>query len=289
MKTLTLMAMIFLSCSTTKEKNDLEKINLLGSVKSIQEFEYSGKYLFNEIQLGKKKSYQSRPKTTFNKKGYLLEYVEYDEYTQSKEILEKKITYIYDTKERLIKKSVYGKYSGRSKDTEYKYNENDQLISEKNPYEIKYNYNKQNQISETIYSDSDRIKHNYDDHNNMVSQSRYVLKDTLYKKQTFRNEYNGKGELIGVLDSLFSYYKYDYTYTSYIKEDTPKVTMHHRKYNKGLITSDFSSVSGIMDNVNYVYEYDEQGNWINKINMDVIKDVKSITKREIIYYTQQEN
>jgi len=274
--------LIFLSILTiflfnfTKEiivKNDLDKMNLKGKVKSIKEVSYKALVKSEKIVKGKKERFQSYDEMDklfmFNEQGNEIERKEF----YSEGSLNERYTKLYNKEGNLLETVVYNADGSFFYRATYIYDENNRCIECKGA-ESKwiYKYNELGNLIEEykyyILGDEMENKktYEYDKNNNKISESSYS-EDSLDYKWTYKYDENKKLiEFNEGTDGVFNYkwiYKYDKK-GNLIEED---------KYSFGLLQT--KSI--------YKYDFDKRGNWIKRIRF-IGKLPKYILEREIIYF-----
>jgi len=252
--------------SETENKNDLKDHNLFGKVKSIKEYTAESKtnpsvfYRFYNPDGKLNKMFQSdkdfTSTTTFeyNKDGKKT--AENINTIFRGQPSPHKFTYEYDDKGNLIVLIVY---RGKTKlEIEHK---------------TKYSYNSSNiQTEEIEYDDKNRMssvrKFQYDDNGNLIEEKWY---DSKGLNSIVTSEYDNNGNT---------------TTRKVIYPDASKGTsvtynFKYDKYNNEIYEEALSTDKPTFHK--YSYEYDNQGNWIKRIEIDE-NNSKKITERVIKYY-----
>jgi YD repeat-containing protein len=251
------------------QKNNCKEMGLKGNVKSISETQYKLNDInpgLNEVLLTKfsfNKNCQKTEEITTDVGGEIKNrhVVRYDKsgniVSENRETPTVKgyftTKYLYDANKRLTKKEVSS--SGRLLATNiYHYDDNgnvDKMEIRKKPgydihdEEFEYKYDEKNRLTEETHLDGtkyNRTEYKYDD------------KDLLVR----RAEHNERGGIT---------YESDYTY-----DELDNLSSETSAY-RGNSTFNYS----------YVYEYDDQGNWINKRSLSDNKTF-SLQIRVIAYY-----
>ncbi len=244
----------FFSCQNSKkEETDFESDGLKGNVSQLTQNTYEAIEKFGEIIQGKgiDFSYSHRPFDHFlkkyNVKGNLIEWKLYN----SDGSLKRKETYKYDDKGNLIKSNEYNSDGSFDKKCIYKHDDKGKKI-EKNCYNLDgsldYKY---------IYK--------YDDKGNGIESNEYNSDGSLKGKVGYKYDDKGNNIEINMVVSKFTY-KYD---------------------DKGILIerNDYNSDGILYRKFNYKYEYDEESNWVKKIEFRGMAEIpEEITIRTIEYY-----
>lgn len=320
-----IIALLCVSFSRSQEKNikknDLEKMNLYGAVKSLREIQY-------EV-IGEKTSTNSRNHKyyMFDKKGQNTECSLY----KSDGSLFSKHTYKYDDKGTLLEHNSFnsdgslhikktGKYDDRGNQIEWNWYFSDGIIKTetrskydnkgnvielkgcdedgKSCYKIKYKYdNKGNVIKKIELGDFPlKIKYKYDNHGKMIERNYYKFHGSLSSKVTYRYNANGDCVEVNSFDAkgklrIKNTYKYDDN-GNCIEEkvldffDSEIIIWHtikYDQYNNELEYNYYDSKGISSTRYSYIYEYDKNGNWIKNISYNN-NSPKYVEERKIIYY-----
>lgn len=270
----------FLGYSQENKKSDLEKDNIKGKVKYIEESTYFPKGLFcNGKEMDIHREYKI---TKFNRDGN-IEYeiirgfhdlwgkikplktiiYKYNSNGQKQECsqIDNEISvvdkYFYDTKGNLIEKTFYKRLRDRIGTSKYKYDSNNRMIEVARYWDDgslesreSYSYNKKGQIvTKKYYSDFGYYAISYDE-----------LK------------YDSKGNNI---ESIF-YIKDKKDRSSYFKYDDKNNIIESRYWNKN---------DSLFSTTNIQYKYDKKSNWIWKKYIDGFDSSgDQIIERRIVYY-----
>lgn len=263
LKTLTIGAgliaiFVLQSCSNQQKENDWTLDKLKGKVKSFTEFTYEAKESFGEVVKGDRVYYysiESSYQKVYDKRGYMVEYNEYNDTDFS---FKSKTTYTYDENENVIEaitSTEYGKYKwvyqydngNLIEGNGYRLNGDSSLIEKKT-----YKYDdRNNRIEECCYNSDGslllKFTYIYDDKNNRIEECEYNFDGSLKEKTTYK------------YDNMQNLIKKDGYITD--KDETYIVTYEY----------------------DFEYDYDEKGNWTQKISF--YNDVPQvITEREYEYY-----
>ncbi len=242
-----LTLVLFLNSCDNKPKNDWEKENLKGKVKSYVMLQYD--VLFDSL----KTSETFRIEKEYDKKGNLLK----ESTTNPQSEISNRVEYTYD------EKNYRKKAKGYVKDTlkvtvDFEYDENGYLVKEqflnvegklmgKTLYE---NDKKGNKTEEKRYDQHGKISYRitflYDNNENKIEES-YYLKDTIL-----------------ISKSIIEYDTFD---------------------NPIIIISTNIMDNNSESKINYKYKYDSEGNWIKMTTYrnDELKPL-SVVERKIEYY-----
>jgi hypothetical protein len=266
-----LLAILLLNIScneSNSQKNDLEKENLNGNVKSITVNEYQAVEKFGEIIKGERvpvdRFSPENKKIVYNQYGNLLEgyFGEVEKYQ-------------YNGKNQLV--SI--KYTTSNSVRTYKYDEKNNVVEE-NIYN-----------NDTLFG---KTKFIYDDDGNKIEENVFNFDGSLYfkVKNRFENKKNIesiKYDSAGKLWSI-SNYKYDNNGNLFFNKDVMGNYETISKYVfdsdnnilESIVTNNYSSIRKVKYKFKYT-KYDLKRNWLEKI--DFIDDIPvKICVREIIYY-----
>lgn len=294
---------IFFSCENTKNiENDLSLHKLSGNIKSVKETSFEAVERFGEITKGKrvgevfgKRDYY----ILYNKEGNMLEDNRYKsngklsykstfEYNDngkiigvndynSNEVLTEKQIYSYDNKGYLVENNTYASDGSLKSKTKYKYDYKGNII-EKDVYDSSgdetsretYKFDdKGNQIEEYSYYCELKWISEYDDKGNRIRVNCHDSNGKKVRKWIFI--YDLIGNKIEEIDSdsdgnrtVNTTYKYD--------------------NNRNIIeVYSINPIASLKGTDSYIYEYDNQGNWVKRID-SYNGFVKYIIIREIMYY-----
>ncbi len=273
--TLLVIALFTSSCSNNN-KNDWQKHNLNGKVKSFKVVSYEAIEQFGEIKKSTRKAYYVPgyydlidEQEVFNMKGNIIE----SSFTDLKWTLK------YDNKGNNIESNMYnsdGKLLNKSK---YKYDDKGNNI-ESNSYNpngkldgrTTHNYDKKGKLIESnsyypIGILSSKTLYQYDDKENLIEEKLYDTISVCVNKNVFQYDDNGNQiELNNYMPegALFN----------------RKISKYDDKRNVIEINSYFPH-----DTVHntYKYEFDKNGNWIFKI-IFINEIPKYIQERKIEYF-----
>jgi uncharacterized lipoprotein NlpE involved in copper resistance len=248
-----LFALILLSgCSNQKNKNDWEKDNLKGKVKSLKVFDFKAVDRFGKIE---KDSLKSKSIYTYDVKGNRIETNIYN----SDGSLSDNFSYKYDDKENKIESNRYtsdgrlylkmlDQYDNKGNKIESNWYNSDSSLYLKTLYQYD---NKGNKIKSNSYnpdgSFNDNFSYRYDNKGNMIESKSYKSDGSLEWKET--NLYNNKGNII-------------------------KENLSFESYNKEMKNFDANSE----------YKYDDKGNWIEQIIHHSPEISYEIRERTFEYY-----
>lgn len=266
--------------NNNNKKTDLEKNNLVGKVKIVEQYNYGVMDVFGEIQKGEK---QSLTKTSYNLEGYITEVIERveDGYGFDPGVELKKMVYEYDNHKNLVKElqfSSYGEekyFDNRSEKTTHTYNDKG-LRSESVVYDhtgklfkkiaYKYKYDaKGGYEMEEIYSFPDGSTYSYlykyDEKNNVIQEPN---SDGFYIYKYDEKQRVIEREWWYALDDFASKEIYEYD----------------EKGNR--VKESYENSNGVPP-TKYTYEYDSHGNWIKRVSYSKGKP-EGIAERKIEYY-----
>lgn len=277
----TIALLLLTGCvKSNKTENDLTRDNLRGKVKFISETHYDAVEKFGEITKGDivKFSFTATAiimHTAYNEKGNKTEGTEFD---TNHKIL-RNSNYKYDEKGNIIEGNWYNgdgslsdkftcKYDKKGNIIEYNWYRGDGSLSNKFTYKydkkgnmIERNLNFYDTYGELSSSPKDIFK--YDEKGNMIERNVYDADKKITNRHIWK--YNKKGKKTemnsykdGVLIDTRKYDNYENEIYSY---DT-----------------DYGGA------ITYKYKYDNQGNWIERIEYSENNNPYEITEREIEYY-----
>ena len=311
---------ISIGCNNTNEfKNDLERLNLKGKVKTLKWTPYEAVEKFGEVTKGEI-AIGENYSIVFNEEGNMIER---KKYLSSGKPYEKYV-YKYDSNHNLIEEnySSYGEFESKTK---YKYDDRGKRI-EKAEYNSEgslsgkevYKYDeKGNKIEiQNIASNGDKYGKGifkYNKKNKLVEKNYYRSDGNLIKKGIFI--YNENGDLIEEKDSdknfnmevVAEYKDKGIKIISHDSDDNinlqTKVVFNSNFFRKmALKYKDILSMFDVVDDldvaegkvydskndslmtaVKYTYDYDMKGNWTKRIEYQNEK-LKGLVGREITYY-----
>lgn len=259
-------------------KTDVENESLKGKVKSLKHTRYSVKDFFGNIE---KDSIMQGENYTFlfNTDGKFLETTYYNidntishknlfSYNDKKQFIESQQV---DEKGELLAKYI-PKYNGKAQIEEYNtYNKNGEL-SDKSIYK----YDKEgNYIEENAYyADGEKIYqylYTYDKKARLIESKYSHFEENLIQNTKF--EYDNQGKHIKtnrITTDLENKFQYKVIFKFNDKEDELDFEVFDEK----------NKPDG---KVHYIYEYDNQNNWIKRTTMEGFITT-DITEREITYY-----
>ena len=258
-KMLIVLLIISSACSVNKENadnnNDWRKDNLIGKVKSFTETSYKVKKAFGKIEKGQRE----------RKDGFLS----YNDFQN-----------VYDKNGNIIELNFYEE--GRIYKLNYRYNDEKE---EKIGYDfynadgslyhkIVFKYDdKGNVIEEKVYDTNDSLNYKslykYDIYGNRIEENDYDASGTLNNKVVYKydvtgnkveqNGYNADGDLVNKIT-----FKYD---------------------DKGNIIDEngYNADGSLNYKWTYKYEYDDQGNWIKRIEFKY-NNAEYVVERKYEYY-----
>ncbi|MFJ1427832.1 hypothetical protein ACILD6_04405 [Capnocytophaga canimorsus] len=288
---LVLTAVSITNCnSSVEKKNDLQKVELKGKVKSVRTAGYTVVEKFGEIRKGKITDLDDFINfgsffdsfnlidglCVYNEKGDIIEINRYN----SDGSLNWKGVYKYDNKGNKIEENGYNSDGSFVSKMIYKYDDKDNLIEE--------NWS---DSSGNIY---DGPTYKYDDKGNQIEKNHYHSDGSFEGKQIYKyddkgnqielNNYNYDGDFVGKITC-----KYD------DKGNKVEAEMHNDwngfirlifKYddkNNVVEMNMYDSKEGSEDKITFKYEFDTKGNWVKLINYENDKP-ELIIEREIEYY-----
>lgn len=182
-KIVTLLAISLALFSCTGKKNDLQRMNLKGKVKSVRQIPYRAVEKFGEVQKGAVEPFGDNMFWLFNEQGNKIEENRY----KSDGSLNWKSTYKYDDKGNQIEENSYKSNGSLDSKSTYKYDAKGNEI-EKNVYnsdgslDWKHTYKydaKGNEIEENWYNSDGSLswkytyKYTYDKHGNWIEKIEY--------------------------------------------------------------------------------------------------------------------
>ncbi len=267
------MSLLAFGNQNKKPKNDLEKMNLKGKVKSLKEFGFK----IDENLDGIIKIDSTRFDTySFNDKGSIIEVI-----MCINSNVFSKLIYKYDNEGNKIEKNVeshgdlflkwiYKYDKNRNKIIEYEYECNSNRLHRK----IVYKYD-DNQIKESVCTKPNgrldwKTTYKYDDRRNKIEMNDYYAKSKLIGKLTYIHD--SEGNEIEINNYISDNQLID---KKILKYDEKKNIIEENWY-------DFKS-GNLLDRITLKYNYDKQGNWIKK-TLFRNDEPMEIIEREIEYY-----
>jgi len=294
-KIYSLLFTLLLGCSSTSQstpKNDLEKSNLKSNVKSIKQTSFKIKFVGDKIKKGEK-HWTLRSDADFIKNFNEQGLITTEHYYNSNDSLIRKIENIY--KDDLITEKkinsvknppqtgakIYGNEDERLMLFVY----NKGLITEtkikikNSAFKSGYftvtstkKYNSKKYLIEAINSRGLSIKHSYDGAGNQIQSISYNGDRQVWKSlKKYKN-----GNLIE--QKFYDFDQYD-NLGNKINWDANKYTLDISTYSY----DKYGNVKTENDVNKFIYNYDENNNWISKIKY-FNKNPIIITEREIVYY-----
>lgn len=277
--------LILSGCSNNLKKNDLERMDLNGPIKSVKETSYKANLKFGEYVKGERERYGYNKDLyiIFNKKGFGVEKNEYE----SDGDLWEKIKYKYNNKNNLIERNKYWSDGDLLSKNKYEYNVNGDIINAKRYTESKGNLKLQ------FFS-----KFETNDESKKTKEIRYNPDSSIINKWQFQYV-NGNLTKLSSYDSKNNITaKYIYTYGAndnmlmekIYYENSGGLELNNKliyEYNdEGNMISKvvYTSDDKIENRIKYQYlEYDKYNNWLRKLTL--ISDTSDyILEREIKYY-----
>lgn len=294
------------SCNSSKKENDWDKNDIKGKVKSITEISYEAKDRFGKIEkISRKRKYDFiyDYQKKYDIEGYMIENKEFN----SDGSLKSKIIYKYDDMGKLIEGNENNSDGSFLKCYINIYNDKGVII-ETNYYntigniETKYTYKydkRGNKIETNEYNSDGNIEtkyiYKYDDKGNKVEENKYNSDGILKTKYIFK--YDNKGYLLEkntfYSEGLETITKYDYQFDdirnkiiskNYLYENySYKVVDIFDKSGNEVETIFYDEYEVITSHYTYEYEFDEQKNWIKKIEFKN-QTPTYLLEREIVYF-----
>lgn len=294
---------LILSCNNTEkikiiEKNDLEKNDLIGKVKIIEEKNYITSEKFGKVIKLKLQDWRI---TTFNILGNIIEEKIFDENGKINSISRIK----YDKENNIIEKTFVGGgnseigkyiYDKNGNNIEFTYYHNNDEISFK---QINKFDQKNNLIDHRFYEYNgnlrDKTLSKYNDNGLVIETKEYSSNGTYIvfsSKKT--KEYDEKGNLIveknydekGNLEFIYKYV-YDEKNNEIEKilskdNSIEKNTRTFDKFNNCIKNFEYLN-NNLKSNFTNNYKYDKKGNWIQRIHFN--NDIANrIDEKHIEYY-----
>ncbi|MGM0607362.1 MAG: hypothetical protein ACQESP_02960 [Candidatus Muiribacteriota bacterium] len=261
--------------------NDLEKKNLKGPVKQINESVYEAISPYGVVEKGELKE---KALYKFNEDGFMTLYSRLD--VKEDEIIEK-VTYEYDFRTH----NNRGKLAGADYDkddtvlSEFKYEHDDKgrIIQKTRLYEPDrqrdrkiYKYNRRNQVIKMHrFNSNDNLSAKYEyiyEDDNLVHEILARADDTITSE--FYNEYDEKNNLIKQTEYELN------ERLRFIRE------YNYDEKNNMINLTVFDHRNNIVKNLTYEYEYSDNGNWIKATVKDKGEPIK-IIERKIEFYPQK--
>lgn len=231
--------------ATAQQKNDLQKENLHGNIKSVRETAYEVTYNdAGKLDKGEIKEFIfDNSLKKFNEQGNITEEIWYD------------FENIQDSKR------TNTQYNAKGLPTEA-------LIEEKDGSSIKVSlkYDEKGNLLEEIFhrkEGQEKFSYKYDQKGNRIEHTAYDIK--------YSYQYNDKGQVIeeNIHDEMD-------------KISTKTIIKYDKKGNFIKKTAHYLDVS-TKENYTYQYTYDQKGNWVKRIEYKD-KNPIQITERVIEYY-----
>ncbi len=231
------------------QKTDLQKDNLIGTVKSVEESYYlTGINIADEGEMG----LESIVVTKYGKNGFIIE--------KNGENLDGTLNY------RNIYK--YDSVTGLLVETNF-YDENEKL-----KYTTNFKFENGNLIEENIFDEfgnpSYSFSNKYDANGNLIEEHFYNENGVLIWKSIFTVDPKGAVlEKKTIIDESFE------------ELNTKETYVYDTKGN--IISSKRYGLENTFDLITNKYEYDSQGNWIKRTEFENNKP-KAISEKKIEYY-----
>lgn len=281
-----LLAIIVLlgSCGTYNSKNDLEKENLQGNVKSVMEIHYNVIEKFGKIEKGEKKGFIT---IHYNQWGNKFEKNLLGAPISVHLTLRKRCSYQYDDQGNMNEESCYNLDGSLYRKHIYKYDNVGNMI-ERNDYnangnlEIRFTFKNDDQGKNTEsiwYTDPDsdqfttKTVYEYDDRGNMIEGNDYSFSGNF--KSGFTRSYDELGNKVE--ETI-----YDRGDKNYNRNFTYKYDEQRNVVEKNVINSS-PRYSPDLFKYSHEYEYDKSRNWVKNIRFLDGKPYL-IIKREIEYF-----
>ena len=268
-----LVAFVTIGCST-KSDDPKKWYEVSGNVKSIRTTGYEAIEKFGEISEGDVLYDYDNSMINFNQDGNITDISFYNHSGN----LEKKIVYVYDGDNKIIKINQYngdGDNIGRTVRT---YNEDG------NPIKV-VEYDKSGKITFTQKNEYDGDKCIKSQFYNEYSKGDYTIYEYKWNSLVKSTDYDVNGKKTGEYT--------EYENGKMTKNVTHRFTTNITYNEKGLCSS---IINGQLYNTNsylfskgesyvYEYEYDDKGNWVRKVEKRMnSKKAERIFVREIEYY-----
>lgn len=244
--------MLFITLNSYSQtlKNDLQKANIIGKVKSIEESSFDGIIKLGKITKGK---FKEKNESVYNDKGnQILEKIYYDNTDMIWTGL-----FIYNDKGKVIEKQNYK-------------GDRDPL------YHCKFVYdNNGNQIEEQVYNNDGSLRckyiNVYDDKGNNI-ESQFHQFEMIEFTEKNKYVYDDKGNQI--------------EHQFYSRDGKPTIKKKFVYDKKGnLIESQFYGIKGILSSTTkYKYTYDSRGNWITRLESKFDGKLCEYSERKIAYF-----
>lgn len=290
------------SCNSDKKENDWDKNNLKGKVKSITEISYEAKDRFGKIEkVSRKRKYDIYDyQKKFNNEGYLIEKKEFNSDDRLKFIIKyDDIGNPIEGNEHISDGSFLKRYINIYNDKGVVIEHNNYNSVGKIESKFTFKYDKRgNKIETNEYNSDGNIEtkyiYKYDDKGNKVEKKKYNLDGILEKKYIFK--YDDKGNLLEETfysEDLEKITKYDYQYDdignkiiskNYLYENfSYKVVDIYDNKGNEIEAIFYDEYEVITSHYTYEYEFDEQKNWIKKIEFKN-QTPTYLLEREIVYF-----
>lgn len=272
---LTIITLFSVFASAQNQKNDLQKVNLYGKVKSIREISYQAVEKNGNIE---KENIISDKIISFNEKGYTAEIILH--YFAPEPLILSKTIFKYNLQDVLIEEDEYDSDGNFFEKTKYLYDEKNNVIaiewfnSEgkfKSKYIYKYDENG-NEIERWYHYHTEKPflvnRFQYDAHNRLIEFRKYVEGGKLEEITTYQYDKNGRNTKI---HSFLPNGKWTDTITYLYDENGKEIGyVYKEKWKRKIIYI-------------YTYEFDSHSNWIKKIEYKNNRP-RTITERRIEYY-----
>lgn len=295
-KIYSLIFTILLGCSSTSQstpKNDLEKSNLQGNVKTISEVTYDLSKGDIKVLKGQKGQSGIDSKTTYNIDGYIIESM------RERDGSPYSITrYFYNDQFKIISKEEFYRTGYQSSPNNGKGNEIDMT----SPFSVSnFKYDDRGlKIEGKVFSDNELYsvaKYKYDNEGGQIEEAYYKDENLIWKTK-HQNEYDSYGNLKENIllrsdDKISLMWKYEYddlgrrVKSQLLNGNSDIRNTYIKEYDtQGNVIKEVKS-EGSSENIIYSYifnyEYDVNLNWTKKTRFSNGKASK-IIERQIVYY-----
>lgn len=260
-----IISLILIGCNNQIKKNDWIKDNLKGRIESYSEFSYEAIERFGKIEKIKN-NWKNNIQKKYNEKGNVIELNNY----KSEGSLSSMYSYKYNDKENIIELNIYN--SDGSLDIKHSYK-----------YDNKGN-NTEEQHTKNGRSWLDTYK--YDSKGNIIENKSYNVDGGLIMTRICKYDENGnkiKDSELCIFDKKLSN-NYTYKYDKYGNEiekitydsDSTLISRWTYKYDNnrniieesGFLIDEYEPSGSLSRTLIYKYEFDQQGNWIKKIEFE---------------------
>ena len=307
-----LLTFVLIGCSSENKSQtdlsnidfnkDIENANLFGKVKSVKVNTYRAEVESGEIIKGQERYSLTDTFVVFNEKGYIIEQISYAENGKIKT----KKTFTYNENGNLITIYDIDSLENKYKNYSFEYNENGNLITIQDEIilsEKEYEYDKKGNNININYRTSGANSYlkeifTYNEKGNVKEKQQHFEKkshlDTksnfFYDKEGNMSEYylyNANGDL-----ERRDSYKYDEkgNRTNWIKYNSNESVVFMVKYEHDeygnmtkYINIDYIDGETLSYQRDYKYNYDEMGNWVQRVEYEFGLP-SYIIEREIEYY-----